>query len=56
MIMTKIKKKIKKIKERAKIKSFTVHLFLFSLIIFVTFHTTFAYFYFALVQYIHDID
>ena len=54
MSMTKIKKK--QIKEHAKIKSFTVHLFLFSFIILVTFHTIFAYFYFALVQYIHDID
>ena len=57
MILTKIKKKKKKkIKEHAKIKSFTVHLFLFSLIILVTFHTIFASFYFALVQFIHDID
>ena len=54
MILTKIKKK--QIKEHAKIKSFTVHLFLFSLITLVTFHTIFASFYFALIQYIHDID
>ena len=36
-------------------KSFTVHLLLFSLIILVTFHTIFAYFYFALFQYFHYI-
>ena len=48
--------KLKKIKEHSKIKSFTVQLVLFSLIILVTFHTIFASFYFALVQYIHNID
>ena len=37
-------------------KSLTVHLLLFSLIIIlVTFHTIFASFYFALFQYFHDI-
>ena len=65
MILTKIKKKKKKktqqqkkktTKKHAKIKSFLVHLFLLSLIILVTLHTIFASFYFALVQYIHDIE
>ena len=37
-------------------KSLTVHLLLFSLIILVTFHTIFASFYFALFQYFHNID
>ena len=38
-------------------KSLIVHLhvLLFSLIILVTFHTIFAFFYFALFQYFHDI-
>ena len=40
--------KNKKIKEHAKIKSFMVHLLLFSLIILVTFHTIFACFHLAL--------
>ena len=44
-----------KIKEHAKIKSFTVHLLLFSLIILVTFHAIFASLYSALFQYFHDI-
>ena len=42
-------------KKHAKIKSLTVRLLLFSLIILVTFHTIFAAFYFALFQYFHDI-
>ena len=50
------KNKNKKIKEHAKIKLLTVHLFLFSLISLVTFHTIFASFYFALFQYFHDIN
>ena len=54
MILTKTKKTTNK--RTRKIKSFRVHLFLFSLIILVTFRTIFASFYFALVQYIHDID
>ena len=46
----------KKIKEYAEIKSLTVHLLLFSLIISVTFHTIFESFYFALFQYFHIIE
>ena len=52
------KKNKKDMKEHAKIKSFTVHLLLFSLIILpdlVTLHTVFATFYFALFQYSLDI-
>ena len=37
-----------------KIKSFTIHLLLFSLIIYGSFNTVFAFFYFALFQYFHD--
>ena len=44
-----------KIKKDAKIKSLTVHLLLFSLIILARFHSIFASFYFALFQYVHDI-
>ena len=47
--------KNKKVKDHAKIKWFTLHLLLFSLIFLVTFHTIFAYLYFALFQYFHDV-
>ena len=52
MILTKKEKKKKKHTKKV-IHSTPI---LFSLIILVTFHTIFASFYFALIQYIHDMS